>query len=196
MIVGVRYQCGHCPTSPSFNLVCLEKKKKGCILIEIFVNSVPIAKSGHTIITILHMSFSNFQDLWTDLWNHHRLYCRPCKRTFFYVIPTFVLNFFTLAINFQLVLRQMLSWSTTPEVISFFFVVVSWDFLLMLISYRIPFFTPAYSCSLWSMHDLHWRRLVPMLLLPAWLVRRLPRSGHPWWQARFLSFQISGTFFY
>lgn len=93
MIVGVRYQCGHCPTSPSFNLVCLEK---GClkILIDFIFFSVPIAKSGHTIITILHMSFSNFQDLWTDLWNHHRLYCRPCKRTFFYVIPSFCSKFF------------------------------------------------------------------------------------------------------
>lgn len=28
MIVGVRYQCGHCPTSPSFNLVRLERKRK------------------------------------------------------------------------------------------------------------------------------------------------------------------------
>jgi len=28
MIVGVRYQCGHCPTSPSsFNLVCFERKE-------------------------------------------------------------------------------------------------------------------------------------------------------------------------
>ena len=31
MIVGIRYQCGHCPTSPSFNLVGLKKKMiKNC----------------------------------------------------------------------------------------------------------------------------------------------------------------------
>jgi hypothetical protein len=58
-IVGVRYQCGHCPTSPtSFNLCA------SC-------------KSGHTFITIPLMSFSSFLDRWTDLWSHHRPYYRP-----------------------------------------------------------------------------------------------------------------------